>query len=374
MKKLLLVLLSVSMLVMSGCPNVFFPDDDGDLFDTLLQDTEFLPNSKGQIGPFEPFELTDGLYGMLLIDTVERNNNAFTEGTYFEVDMSFIPPATIGATSYTLEYSSDNAVFQPYKHDGVEDLVTPSSDTDNFSIAPGGSYYFRLAINGGPYDGWHSNSVHAPYTNIDTYWGGYSLNADMTNSDPPVMVPYIGNARVISMTANNLDDHSQVAYTPLYQWYRLNPATYELTEVYGATQTLYTTTAADAGYSLVVVGMGDEVNVGGFQQVLDDWGVKIPNRSFALDADFDGFYLVLEHAVVGLAKEDFTLYEDDWTTEIPITNLTAVEGHPGIYRVDASIPPTVEAVYLACTSAFWTLTSHLMEDHPWGENLMIDFP
>ncbi|MDP2790447.1 MAG: hypothetical protein Q8O15_01685 [Rectinemataceae bacterium] len=245
MKKMLLPMIVLIVLVLSGCPNNLGTDD---MFDPLLENAEFLPNSGGQIGPFASFERTNGLYGMLLIDTAERNNYAFTSGTYFEVDMSFASPSSIGASSYTLEYSSDGTAFQPYTHDGINNLTTPSVNTDNFSISPGAAYYYRLAITGGQFNGWHSNIVHAPYTNIDTYWGGYSLDASMANSDPPVMVPYVGNTRIIGMTANKLADNSQVSFTPTYQWYRLNPATYQITAIAGATATTYATTESDAGY------------------------------------------------------------------------------------------------------------------------------
>ncbi len=263
-------------------------------------------------------------------------------------------------------------MYQPYKHDGTTDLVTPSTSTNNFSISPGGTYYFRLAISGGDYDGWHSNVVYAPFTTVATYWAGWNLNADMTNSDPPVMVPFIGNARVVSMSVKRLSDSSAVDYTPAYQWYRLNPATYQMTAIAGATSSTYTTTATDAGYALVVRGTGDEEDVGGFQQVHDTYGIKIPNRSYALDADLDGFYLALEHAVAGLDAEDFVLYEYDYATQIPITALTPVEDHLGLYRIDAAIPATEEEVYLVNTSDFWTVTSFVTDDHPWAESLTIE--
>jgi hypothetical protein len=371
MKKLWIVLLLATMVLLaSGCPSDITHDD---IIDPLLQGGEFIPNNGGQIGPFEPFARTDGLYGMLLVDTVERNISAFSPWTtYFEVGMSFTSPGSIGAESYTLEYALDDLIFQTYKHEG-SDLVTPNAGTDTFSIAPGvNTYHYRLAINGGPYDGWHSNVVHAPYTEIDTYWASYYLDASMTNSDPPVMFPFVGNTREISMTANNLVDLSQVDFTPTYQWYRLNPATYQMTVISGATGTTYATKVDDAGYHLVVRGTGDEVDVGGFRQVLDDLGTKIPNRSYAVDVDPDGFLLVLEHAVAGISKDDFILYEDDWATPIPITALTPVEGHSGVYRIDATIPATEEEVYLECTSDFWTLTSQTTEDYPWEENLTID--
>jgi len=369
MKKLTILLIFVMVLLIGGCSNGLISDD---IFDTLLENVEFLPNSGGQIGPFVAFERTAGLYGMLLIDTVERNNNTFIPGTYFKVDMSFTSPASIGATSYTLEYSSDGNVFQSYPADGGGNLVTTDAGTDNFSISPGASYHYRLAISGGQYDGWHSNLIYAPYTNIDTYWGGYSLDASMTNSDPPVVAPFVGNARVISMTANKLEDSSQVSFTPTYQWYRLNPATYQMEAIDGATDTTYATTESDAGYLLVVRGTGNESTVGGFQQVLDQWGTKIPNKSYAVDADLDGFYLVLEHEVTNLSKDHFVLYEDDWTTQIPITKMTPIAEKPGIYRIDASIPSGESSVYLVSTSAFWTMISHELETDPWVENLTID--
>lgn len=370
MKKWLIVLLAVLVLFVSGCPESIVSD----IYDELLVNAPFLPNSGGTIGPFVPFERSQGIYGMLYIDTVERNNNAFTEGPYFEVGLWFATPQSIGATSYTLQYSSDGEIFQTFQ--GSEgDLTTGSATQDNFSISPGATYYYRLAIAGGEFDGWYSNSVYAPYTDVDTYWGGYSYNADMANSDPPVMVPYVGNARVISMTANTLEaGFAQIDYTPTYQWYRLNPMTFEMVEITGATGTTYTTTNADAGYHLLVRGTGNETTVGGFQQVLDGWDILIGNKSYAVDADLDGFYLVLEHAVSGLSADDFVLYEYDFVTEIPITSLTAVEGHVGMYRIDATIPAEEQGIILESTSDFWTLKGRdpdMPEEHPWYQHLPI---
>ncbi|NLV84227.1 MAG: hypothetical protein GXY60_06665, partial [Spirochaetales bacterium] len=98
------------------------------------------------------------------------------------------------------------------------------------------------------------------------------------------------------------------------------------------------------------------------------------NKSYAVDADLDGFYLVLEHAVSGLFADDFVLYEYDFVTEIAITSLTAVEGHVGMYRIDATIPAEEQGIILESTSDFWTLKGRdpdMPEEHPWYQHLPI---
>lgn len=99
MKKYWIALLATMILIVSGCPTEMISDD-------IIDVDEFLPNNGGKIGPFEPFERTEGLYGMLLVNTVDRKNYLFSPyGTYFEVVMTFSPPESIEANYYTLEYA-----------------------------------------------------------------------------------------------------------------------------------------------------------------------------------------------------------------------------------------------------------------------------
>lgn len=174
------------------------------------------------------------------------------------VDMSFPPPKEIGAESYTLQYSVDgNTPWQPVQFYG-EDLRTSNDETDNFSIDPHGSYYLRLLISGGEFDGQHSNKTYVPLSTVETYFQQWGMMPTSTGFEASFVVKRVSDATVVE---------DALAYI----WYRVDPLDYEqMTLIEGATLRVYDTVPEDKGYRLLIRATGDGTNAGGFIQMMTD--------------------------------------------------------------------------------------------------------
>ncbi len=202
-------------------------------------------------------------------------NLLFVEQTDFSgsseqsmTDMLFDPPEDLGATSYTLQQSTDGGTtWNNFQYYG-EDLTTTETINDNFSIDLGSDCMIRLAITGGTYDGQYSNEVEVTLSTVDTYFsawsisqGGHYYGLDDSGSGETISASFT--------VKNNTPDFDEVAGALSYQWYRLDPDDFEqMTAIPGATSASYTTTAADEGYIMVIRATGDGVNAGGYCQLM----------------------------------------------------------------------------------------------------------
>ncbi|GAB6180242.1 hypothetical protein JCM14036_15610 [Desulfotomaculum defluvii] len=340
-----------------------------------VEPSPFTPGEGGSLPDFIPFSSEPGKIGGLYVDRTHRVNQGFVfgggeVGNYAVVDLEFDPPSKYGANSYTLQYSDDGSTWRNYQHYG-EDLTTSNNEQDNFSLnSPAGSYNYRLLVNGGAKNGYTSNEVEVPLSAITTVFTGWGLDESMSITG--VIAPYVGSGKEASFNVEKLPDHDGTDLNQYltYQWYRVNPATFAMTAIEGATDLTYTTTEADAGYLILCRATGDGTNVGGFIQILSHWSPIIANKAYVNNVTNDGFTLNLHKSVAELGTEDIKLsYYDADNNEVivPIDSITPHDNN-AVFEIAAAIPQGVSELYLHNTSDFWRLVSvqggqhgHMME-------------
>src|SRR3989339_359117 len=100
MKKVFALLLILSVLVgMVGCPDILNEVD----IET--------------IGPFEAFTAPENTIGILTAESTDRSNDFIGDGTSPDIYMTFLSPADIDATEYTLQHYKDG-VWIDYEYYG----------------------------------------------------------------------------------------------------------------------------------------------------------------------------------------------------------------------------------------------------------------
>ena len=240
---------------------------------------------------FTGCDLIGGLFGGGETDTIpltpqnlffvgeSDRETAIGSGTEPMVDMWFTSPQDFGATSYTLQSSTDNGVtWGNYDHYGNDVVTSTESETVGFSVSPASASWFRLMITGGTYDGQFSNAMEVPVlSSIPTRFSGWSIDESVGNTG--TMAPNAGYGLAASFSVTGATSpYPPVAITSTnltYQWYRVNPADFEDIElITGATSLNYTTTNADKGHILMIRATGDEDTIGGFIQAMSSNVVK----------------------------------------------------------------------------------------------------
>jgi len=328
--------------------------------------SQFTPGEGGSIPAFTPFTATPGKISGLFVQSSDRENITFSSGTRALVNLSFTNPTDF-ATSYTLQYSTNNgSTWANYQFNGA-DLTTTGN---NFSLNFAGNYSLRLLVNGGVYNGYTSNEVSAPLSGVDTRFAGWSLDESMSLSG--IMAPFVGRGLSASFIVKKLSDDSPVTGYLTYQWYRLNPFTFEATAITGATSLTYTTTLADAGYNLMIRATGDGVHVGGFEQIMSGQRTVVPNKAFISGLSSLGFTLNLYKTVPGLTIDGLVLADKD-ANPILINSLTQ-GANTAIYTIGAAIDQSKSPYYIrASIPGFWTITSELFGGMITMEGVLIDY-
>jgi hypothetical protein len=316
----------------------------------------FTPGEGGHITDVT-FTSTPNMIGCLYITTNHRGPSSMSGGSIPQVDFSFPVPSTYGATGVTLQYADiETELWKNYQHNG-SDVTT---DGDNFSIEPDGDYRYRLLFNGGPVNGKISNVVEAVRSTTGTRFSAWEINEGMWLSG--IMMPWVGRGLEASFTVATTADGTPVTEGLTYQWYRVNPVTYERTAIPGATSTKYTTTMDDVGgFQLFCRATGDGINIGGFAQVKSSSGTIIPNLAYVTNVSKHKFTLNLQKSIDSLPTETLTLSYQDTATwqniDIDITNVTKIA--PAIYEITAEIPSTHVTYYLQNSSNTWRIAEEM---------------
>jgi hypothetical protein len=309
--------------------------------------SQFTAGEGGSLPTFPIFTEIPNKVPGFLIESSDRNNNSFGGGTYPVITMKFPEPSTFGASTYTLQYSENGTNWSNYQHND-EDLTT---NYNNFSFNPGGNYYFRLLLNGGPKDGFTSNEEFAALANLKNMFTSWYMDEGMFLTG--IMAPNIGRGIETSFTVTDLTSTESVEGSLTYQWYRINPLTYEMTLIDGATSLTYTTTIADAGYELCIIATGDGIKVDGFKKIISSWGNVIPNKSFASQVNNNGFTLNLFKTTNGLELEDLKLRDNEYN-EVQITSINA-GNNSAIYEITAALDISKAPYHLNCDNKFWSI-------------------
>lgn len=316
--------------------------------------SQFTPGAGGNLPVFTDFTTIPGKIGGLFVNSSERENIVFFSGTNPVVNLDFPYPTVFGATSYTLQYSTDNgSTWANYQYNGA-DLTTTGN---NFSLNFNGDYTLRLLVNGGPNDGYTSNTVYAPLSGIDTYFAGWSIDESMYLTG--IMVPWLGRGVAASFTVKKLSDNSVVTGGLTYQWYRVNPLTYETVAIQGATTLNYTTTINDVGYLLKIRATGDGVTVGGFSDIFGSSKTIVGNKAFITNATNTGFTLNLYETLPSLTPNDLTLTDKNGN---PVSITSVTQGtNAAIYNIAATLDTSVSPFYLTNKSTFWNIAFSMMQ-------------
>lgn len=339
----------------------------------------FSAGSGGTLPAFPIFSAGDNKIGGLYITDNHKPLIMYYAATPIfrnQISMKFIPPGDMGASSYTLQISSDGTTWSNYQLEG-SDVTTSSVDQDNFCIEnPGGDYHYRLLVNGGPKDGYTSNHAEAQLTELKSAFSGYSLDESMMLTG--VIAPYVGRGLLASFSAVKYivdgKDVYQENFTDenmTFQWYRVNPETYEMIAISGATELAYTTTEADAGYLLLIRAAGDETNIEGYSQVFSQSDTVIPNKAYISNVTDSGFTLNLYKNVDSLSVSELDLYD---TLGNPVTIDSVTQGaNKAIYNITADISSASEPYYLYNNSPFWRIVSE-EDEHMMMQGVVIAFP
>lgn len=325
-------------------------DLSGEEYKAIVEST-FIPGEGGSIPEIDPAPAIPGHIGGLYVASNDRENSWMGGGTRPVVDIWFPAASTHAASGYKLQRSYDNGgTWADY-------MTTSNSSQDNFSFEPDGAAY-RLFVQDGGKAGWVSNVVRVPVSGVDTRFAGWGLDESMYISG--VMLPWLGRGLQASFTVKNLADDSTVAGGLGYQWYRVNPYTFDMTTITGATGLTYITTEDDlGGYQFLCRATGDGVIAGGYTEVLSGEGVVMPNRAIATNLSPSGFRLHLNKTIASLVPEDLTLsyWDGGQQFEATITSATPLEGNAS-FDIAVQLPLGQDLI-LRNTSPIWRLASEM---------------
>jgi hypothetical protein len=296
-----------------------------------LSADDFTPGQGGTLNDLPTFTEIPGKVGGFLITSCERWNYVFSSGTYAQVEMSFPTASSFNADNVTLQYKvniDDN--WQNYMY--YDQILTTTGD--NFSLTLDGNKWFRIKINGGTKDGWVSNEQYATVSNIDTYFSSWSMDESMYLTG--IMSPWVGRGIETSFGVKSLTDGSVIKDGLTYQWYRINPVTYESTPIPQATDTFYITKMEDVGYKLSIKATGNETTVGGFQQIMSNQVTDVPNKAFVNQLSYGGFDLNLYYSVPSLSVSELELRDKDYNL-VEINSVINGNSSSATYHINATL-------------------------------------
>lgn len=339
---------------------------------------QFIPGSGGSVPDVTPLVGIPDQIGGLRIEKNQRKNNTYNSGTHANLELKFPPPSEYGADGYTLQRSVDGSTgWVDQIYNGVP-LVTSSTSADNWSFTPEGDYYYRLLVSGGDHDEETSNVVFAAVSEVNTQFWGWGMDESMWLTG--TMSPWVGRGLEASFTVRDLSDNSTVEGGLSYQWYRVNPISYEMVAIDGATEPLYITTSEDlGGWLFLCRATGNDSTVGGFCQIMSNSPVLIPNNSFASNISHSGFRLNLDKSVSSLTPADLELsyWDSDnfETVYLSISSVTPVAGNAS-FDVSVLIPDGVTQVYLECETEVMAIGQEMGDDEfsMFMQGLSIDIP
>ncbi|WP_345907176.1 hypothetical protein [Sphaerochaeta sp. UBA5849] len=185
----------------------------------------------------------------------------------------FKPLSSLQADSYTIECSTDGVTFQDFLRQG-QVLTVTTQDAIGIDVALTESLYFRLRIQGGPYDGNHTNTMYARHAPQGGYLQRWSRNTAMQLTG--VSAPLAGHGIEVEVEIRDYvsaTDFSLNSVLPdaigSWTWYRINPLNFdEKTLIEGANASSYTTMQDDIGCLIMVEAQGDDTDFYGLDRIM----------------------------------------------------------------------------------------------------------
>jgi len=320
-------------------------------FTPVRADDPFVPGAGGAMPTFPVFQPLEGKVGGFMVYSSVRNNNFFGTGTHAVVDMSFPDAAAYGAESIVLQYKKTDGSWANFMNYETEITTTGN----NFSLDLYQTYTFRLLLRGGANSGYVSNEQTADLAMADTYFNQVTLDESMFLTG--VMAPWVGRGLQVSYVVRTLSDNSVVSSGLSYQWYRVNPVTYEQILIPGADSLLYATTTADVGYRMLVVATGNQTTAGGFYKMMSGQSIVSPNKCFVTNPSTSGFTLNVYKDVAKLDTGDFVLRDKDYAI-VPITAVTKSPTN-GVFQIAAPLSLEKNPYRLENKSNFWKICTEM---------------
>ncbi len=270
-----------------------------------------------------------GTFGGLFLQSVGYRHNSgwIINGNWANMDayeayIYFVSPTELGGEYHTLQYRTNGGAWQnSLNSDGEVKLIT--SDISFLSPVITSDIDYRLVLHGGEKDGWVSNVISVKKPTVDysvITRSGYS-EPDFIGVGIEVDCAYIDTERQNKGSYNS--STGKVDYTTYasfytynttcyhHQWYRMNPLSYEMIPIEGATGLTYTPTAADLGYQLIDVTTGDDQNISFY--VAANHGIVQATILASIEyAGLDGFILNTNYILPNGGKDIEAI---DWMSE-----------------------------------------------------------
>ena len=239
------------------------------------------PGCDGELPALPVFEKKDGFFGGFGLRRVYFSSYDKEWIVEFEIPWRKIAERGNGTVSVQCRASEDDEWSTPAGYavsGGVDTEVKLYNSRMNY----------RLAITGGPMDGWVSNTVIATRPKSQTEPRGVYSQPLFIGVNYTVDAQNIQSAYLY--TNGNKKERSYNDLTRNYKWYRRNPETGEATLIEGATKSKYVPTMADAGYELISVVTGDPNGYDYFSSY-NQGIVQLPILCYVAYAGDDGILL-----------------------------------------------------------------------------------
>ena len=301
------------------------------------------PGSKGELPALpDPPSSVDNVLPILQLEMV--TGEYLLSGTFYnQILLRFPEASTLGGDYYELEYKSSREDDYWKRYTDSDETRSYRFEGDNAALILGyhidyGANEFRLYL----YDEEGEERTLKGISNVVTFPYITPLHCFLETLDHSWAI-FVGagiplyncKAYVAKFDEENKKhEYDENCEYYVYQWYRRNPNTYEMTLIQGETGKVYTPTIEDVGYEIVKVVMGDNQNLG-FYGAFCDGIVKMPIEASIEYIDRDGFVLntsyVLPNGGKGLCYSAEPGNPD--SESIPFPEGSIRELKPGQYAV-----------------------------------------
>jgi hypothetical protein len=185
----------------------------------------------------------------------------------------FRPLTSLLADSYTIECSTDGNTFEDFLQQGQTVTITEETAI-GIDVRLVESLHFRLKIQGGPFDGDHTNTMYAPYAEQGGYLQRWSIITAMHLTG--VSAPQAGHGIEVEMEIRDYVSATDFSLNPIlsdaigsWTWYRVNPLDFdEKAPITDANSDFYTTTNDDRGKLIMVEANGNGSSFYGLVRII----------------------------------------------------------------------------------------------------------
>ncbi len=187
--------------------------------------------------------------------------------------INFRSLTALGADSYTIECSTDGSTFEDFLQQGQTVTITEETAI-GIDVRLVESLHFRLKIQGGPFDGDHTNTMYAPYAEKGGYLQRWSIVTAMHFTG--VNAPQTGHHIEVQVEIRDYVSATDLSLNPIlsdaigsWTWYRVNPLDFdEKAPITDANSDFYTTTNDDRGKLIMVEANGNGPSFYGLVRII----------------------------------------------------------------------------------------------------------